>query len=207
MARLVDYEIEFFCKEGIVKDFDPILIRPNSLDFRLGHLIKVEECPINRHAIAYAVECQQEAIANGLKEPHPLYVKVQRKIKETSIFRTIDISHTTEQNPFPVSPKSFLLAATFERLNVSPVMTVDIVLRSTSARKGLNHSLAGLCDSGYQGNPTLELSNLLTWHPVEIWYGMPLGQFLFDIGKQPEKLYAESSGNYQSFTEPTEGKS
>lgn len=202
---LVDHQIREACSQGIVQNYEQKLIRSNSLDFRLGKYIKIERSPVDPDWVNEAIALQQISIQQGFKSPHPQYAELQKLMKR-GVFEEVDLSNTSQWNPYPLPPKSFILAATIEYLNISNGMTIDIVLRSTSARKGINHSLAGLCDSGYQGCPTLELSNLLQWHPVEIWYGMEIGQFLFHENATPEKSYAESSGNYQYQTEPTEAK-
>ena len=59
----------------------------------------------------------------------------------------------------------------------------DLVARlegkSSLGRLGLLiHSTAGFVDPGFEGNLTLELSNLATL-PITIYYGMPIGQISF----------------------------
>ena len=66
------------------------------------------------------------------------------------------------------------------------------------------HSTAGFVDPGFEGNLTLELSNLATL-PITLYEGMPVGQISFMRMDQPvERPYGEEGGNkYQGQAEPT----
>ena len=72
----------------------------------------------------------------------------------------VDISDTTEDNPFMVQPGDFLLAETLEIFNLPNDISAQFVLKSSRARAGFNHMLAGWCDPGWHGSTlTLELKN------------------------------------------------
>lgn len=206
MSHVPDYEIRLLCQQGMVTDYLDKFIRPHSLDFRIkGDSILIEKEPVDPEWYKEAIALQQLNVACGQTEPHPEYVKLRKAIANNT-FQRIDISRTTQWNPWVMAPKDFLLGATLECLNLPKGVTADIVLCSTSARKGLNHSLAGHVDGGYLGNPTIELFNVLQWHPVEIWAGMRVGQFIFDSNDEPDRSYVESSGNYYGDREPMEAK-
>jgi dCTP deaminase len=67
------------------------------------------------------------------------------------------------------------------------------------------HSTAGFVDPGFEGNLTLELSNLATL-PITIYRGMPIGQFSFMRMDRPvEHAYGarEAGSKYQGQAEPT----
>ena len=54
------------------------------------------------------------------------------------------------------------------------------MLKSSRAREGLEHLMAGFCDPGWHGSRlTLELSNARRMHAVAIWPGMKIGQMVF----------------------------
>lgn len=204
--HLADYEIRLHCEQGMVKDYLPEYIRPHSLDFRLGSKIKVEKSPVDPDWYLEAIIAQQRSIIAGGRSPRYQYMKLQEAINAEGMFEDIDISRTTKENPYPMSPGMFILSAPIECLNLPKDITADIVLCSTMARRGLDHSLAGHADAGFYGIPTLEFKSNLQWHPVEIWHGMRIGQFIFDGNNQPHKSYAESSGHYQGDMEPMEAK-
>ena len=54
------------------------------------------------------------------------------------------------------------------------------MLKSSRAREGLQHLLAGWIDPGWHGSVlTLELKNIRQLHPIGIWPGMRIGQVAF----------------------------
>lgn len=113
--------------------------------------------------------------------------------------RTIDISHTTPLNPYLLQPGQFVLAETIELFNLPEHVAAQFVLKSSRAREGLQHMLAGWCDPGWHGSVlTMELKNVRRWHAVPIWYGMPIGQMKFQrMSRTPAKSYAET-GRYNN---------
>lgn len=50
-----------------------------------------------------------------------------------------------------------ILALTVETIHIPPNMAADLKLKTTPARRGLNHTLAGWIDPGYTGKLTLTL--------------------------------------------------
>ena len=88
--------------------------------------------------------------------------------------------------------------------------STDVVARlegkSSLGRLGLLiHSTAGFVDAGWQGNLTLELSNVANL-PVTIYYGMPIGQISFMRMDSPvDRPYgSDAAGSkYQGQEEPT----
>ncbi|MEA2448661.1 MAG: dCTP deaminase, partial [Thermoleophilaceae bacterium] len=86
----------------------------------------------------------------------------------------------------------------------------DLVARlegkSSLGRLGLLiHSTAGFIDAGFQGNITLELSNVANL-PITIYRGMPIGQISFMRMDQPvEHPYGDGAhgSKYQGQAEPT----
>lgn len=60
-----------------------------------------------------------------------------------------------------LAPGQFCLAATKEIFNLPENIAAEVKLRSSWARRGLNHLLAGWCDPGWYGSAlTLEFHNI-----------------------------------------------
>jgi len=64
----------------------------------------------------------------------------------------IDISDRTEEDPYYLAPSEFVLAETIETFNLPDDISAQFVLKSSRAREGLNHLLAGWCDPGWHGS-------------------------------------------------------
>ena len=85
-----------------------------------------------------------------------LYLMVEN-ICDPELIR-VDISGRTEDDPFMLQPGEFCLAETLELFNIPDDISCQFVLKSSRARSGLNHLLAGWCDPGWHGSRlTLEL--------------------------------------------------
>ena len=61
----------------------------------------------------------------------------------------IDISDRTEDEPFMLQAGEFCLAETLELFNLPNDISCQFVLKSSRARTGVNHLLAGWCDPGW----------------------------------------------------------
>ena len=64
----------------------------------------------------------------------------------------IDISDRTEDEPFMLQAGEFCLAETLELFNLPDDISCQFVLKSSRARDGVNHLLAGWCDPGWHGS-------------------------------------------------------
>ena len=110
----------------------------------------------------------------------------------------INIADKTEDDPFMLQPGEFCLAETLELFNLSDDISCQFVLKSSRARSGLNHLLAGWCDPGWHGSRlTLELKNERLHHPIGIWPGLLIGQMVFHRMTPPLKSYRET-GHYNN---------
>lgn len=77
-----------------------------------------------------------------------------------------------------LKPGEFMLASTREYLNMPLDVSAEYKLKSSMAREGINHLMAGWVDAGFHGKLTLEFVN----HDLEaheIWYGKKAGQLIF----------------------------
>ena len=79
----------------------------------------------------------------------------------------------TMEEPYLLVPGQFVLAETLEIFNLPDSICANFALKSSRAREGLSHALAGFADPGWHGSRlTLELHNIRQLHQVAIWPGM-----------------------------------
>ena len=126
-----------------------------------------------------------------------LYLMVEN-ICDPELLR-IDISDRTEDDPFLLQPGEFCLAETLELFNIPDDISCQFVLKSSRARSGLNHLLAGWCDPGWHGSKlTLELKNERLHHALPLYPGLKIGQMVFHaMSNTPMHSYAET-GHYNN---------
>ena len=101
------------------------------------------------------------------------------------------------QGAYLLRPGQFILAETIETFNLPDTIAAQFMLKSSRAREGLEHLMAGYCDPGWHGSKlTLELHNSRQLHPVAIWPGMKIGQMVFhQMSQAPLRSYAQT-GRY-----------
>lgn len=119
----------------------------------------------------------------------------------------LDISWSSESAPYLLQPSHFALAQTQELFNIPNFIAAQFVLKSSRAREGLEHLLAGFCDPGWNGSVlTLELHNSRRLWPVKLWRGMKIGQIVFHrMDNIPDETYAVT-GRYNHDTTVTGSK-
>lgn len=96
-------------------------------------------------------------------------------------------------------PGEVVLASTLEFVRIPHDVACDLKLKSTLGRLWINHSLAGWCDPGFQGDITLELQNLGP-EPFVLEAGRRIAQLIFiRMEESPEVPYGSpgSSSHYQ----------
>lgn len=105
----------------------------------------------------------------------------------------------TMEEPYLLVPGQFVLAETLEIFNLPDSICANFALKSSRAREGLSHALAGFADPGWHGSRlTLELHNIRQLYPVAIWPGMKIGQAIFHkLTQPPLKSYAVT-GRYNN---------
>jgi dCTP deaminase len=114
-------------------------------------------------------------------------------------FVRFDISHNTESDPYWLQPGEFVLAETQETFNLPEDLSAQFVLKSSRARAGYQHMLAGWCDPGWHGSRlTLELKNVRLHHPLPLYPGLRIGQMVFHtMSSVPLNSYADV-GHYNN---------
>jgi dCTP deaminase len=99
-------------------------------------------------------------------------------------------------------PGEVVLASTVEMVRIPRTVACDLKLKSTLGRLWINHSLAGWCDPGFEGNITLELQNLGP-EPFVLEAGRRIAQLIFiRLEDEPEVAYGELAAGLVS--EPLE---
>lgn len=110
------------------------------------------------------------------------------------------IAGHTKEKPFMLQPHEFVLAETVEEFNFPDCVAGQLALKSSRAREGIEHLLAGYIDPGYKGRLTLELQNARSMHAVPLWPGMRIAQIVFHkMSMLPGKSYS-MTGRYQGDT-------
>ncbi len=96
-------------------------------------------------------------------------------------------------------PGQVVLACTQEFVKIPHDVACDLKLKSTLGRLWINHSLAGWCDPGFEGDITLELQNLGP-EPFVLEAGRRIAQLIFiRMESLPDVPYGspDSSSHYQ----------
>lgn len=117
--------------------------------------------------------------------------------EEVSSLLPFSIAGATKEKPFLLYPQQFVLAETVEEFRLPDCIAGQLALKSSRAREGIEHLLAGYIDPGYCGRLTLELQNARALHPVALWPGMRIAQIVFHrMSMLPAKDYSQT-GRYQ----------
>lgn len=126
-------------------------------------------------------------------------VMVEDAVSPQLVHRSI-AGHTQEE-PFLLQPHEFILAETLEEFQLPDCIAGQLALKSSRAREGIEHLLAGYVDPGYRGRLTLELQNARAMHPVALWPGMRIAQIVFHrMSMLPGKDYS-MTGRYYGDTQ------
>ena len=108
--------------------------------------------------------------------------------------------------PFILHPGEFVLGSTFERVELPNDLVARLEGKSSLGRLGLLiHSTAGYVDPGWDGNLTLELSNVANL-PITLYDGMKIGQISFQRLSSPaEVAYGDAriGSKYRGQRDPT----
>lgn len=85
----------------------------------------------------------------------------------------------SDEDPFILHPGEFVLGSTLERIALPDDLVARLEGKSSLGRLGLLiHSTAGFIDAGWDGQITLELSNVASL-PITLYPGMKVGQVSF----------------------------
>jgi dCTP deaminase len=113
-----------------------------------------------------------------------------------------------EAGGYDLKPGEFVLASTREVFNLPDDLACEFKLKSSLARAGLQHAVAGWADPGFHNSVlTLELSNSLRAHWLRLTPGQPIGQLVFFRGEPvpADRSYA-ARGQYCNDRQTTASK-
>lgn len=112
------------------------------------------------------------------------------------------VEHYTERveiaegEAFVLQPGEFALGSTLERVRIPPDLVARVEGRSSIGRLAVVvHATAGFIDPGFEGQITLELSNLGRC-AVKLYPGMRISQIVFHTMSSPaERPYGKERGS------------
>ncbi|QSG03174.1 dCTP deaminase [Natranaeroarchaeum sulfidigenes] len=127
---------------------------------------------------------------------------------EQELEEYVDETVVEPDDEFILHPGDFVLGTTEERVEIPADLIAHVEGRSSLGRLAIVvHATAGLCDPGYKGQITLELSNLGA-APVALEPGMRISQLTFtELSSPAERPYgAERGSKYQDQSGPQASK-
>lgn len=109
-----------------------------------------------------------------------------------------DDEHFSDE--IPLAPGEFILASTIERFNLPRNISACFHMKSSMARRGLSHMMAGHCNPGWTNSTlTLELKNDTAFTGLILRPGMVVGQMVFYKHEEvPEEMSYQNRGKYNN---------
>ena len=160
-----DIKAEMAAGRIVIEPLEAQDIQPASVDVRLGSSFRVFQN--TTHAYIDPAEDQSE------------------------LTRAVEVP---DGGQFVLHPGQFVLGTTLERIAVPDDILGKLEGKSTLGRLGLMiHSTAGYVDPGWDGEITLELSNVATL-PIILHPGMRIGQMSFERMSSPAERPYGSAG-------------
>ena len=144
-------------------------------------------------------ELRQWAQNGGIEPYEPDNINpasVDLRIAPQYIF--LNSGNKAESDAILLLPGAPILATTIEYVRIPPDCAAVLYLKSSMARKGLDHALAGFVDPGFEGELTMELH---AHRPLILHAEQRVIQLvLYRLSSPAEKPYA---GRYQGQRGPT----
>ena len=182
MSVLCDSTIQKLIEDGLIDfdqsdtDFDTVKsqINPNTMDLTLGRFIQ------------WPKE-NQEPILFGKKYNADAYWDLRTVMPDEGVLLT---------------PGDVFLGCTREYFRVPSKICGQVFTKSSLGRVFINHMMAGVIDSGFEGTITLELRNDGK-HNIIIPYGTRVVQIQFlSLDELPERDYSQRKSRYLRQTKP-----
>lgn len=98
--------------------------------------------------------------------------------------------------PYTLQPGEFVLLSSREYFNIPEYMEAQVQLKSSRAREGYEHLLAGYIDPGFSGNITLEVKNVKRYGTLPLVASMRLCQIRFMKVDMPCRKSYKETGHY-----------
>ena len=134
----------------VIEPLDRTHIQPSSVDLRLDHRFLV----FRNHTMPV--------------------IDVKSDLSDLT-----DSVEAADDHPLILHPGEFILGSTLERVVLPDDLVARLEGKSSLGRLGLLiHSTAGFVDAGFDGQITLELSNVANL-PITLYPGMKIGQISF----------------------------
>ncbi len=134
----------------IIEPYDEAAIQPSSVDLRLDHRFIV----FRNHTMGH--------------------IDLKANLESLT-----DMVEASDDDPFILHPSEFVLGSTAERVAIPADLVGRIEGKSSLGRLGLLiHTTAGFVDAGWDGQLTLEFSNVSSL-PITLYPGMKIGQISF----------------------------
>lgn len=167
---------------GVIRNVEPEDINAASIDITLGRKI-LKEDPTLDDAVLHKI--------TSLRERQGLQM----------------VERSCEVN-FLLYPGQFILAQSQQEFYLPDDISAEYKLKSSMARIGINHALAGWCDAGWHGSVlTLELMNVTKNHIIELREGDKIGQMIFFHHREvPKDRSYAARGRYNGDKETTGAK-
>lgn len=115
-------------------------------------------------------------------------------------FVDLELDKRFRSNIITLSPGDAILATTLEYIKMPTNRVGVLYLKSSLARQGLDHALAGFVDPGFEGQLTMELHS---HRPVRLRPGQRIVQLVLYECYKPTRPY---NGRYQGQKGPTRAK-
>ncbi|WP_110206938.1 dCTP deaminase [Nocardioides daejeonensis] len=164
-----------------IEPYDPAMVQPSSIDFRLDRFFRVFE----NHRYPHIDPAADQSDLTRMVEP-------------------------MGDEPFILHPGEFVLGSTYEVVTLPDDIAARVEGKSSLGRLGLlTHATAGFVDPGFSGHVTLELANVATL-PIKLYPGMKVGQLcFFRLSSPAQHPYgSEKYGSrYQGQRGPTPSRS
>jgi dCTP deaminase len=172
-----DIRAEIAAGRVVIDPFTPEAVQPSSVDLHLDRSFRV------------------------FRNSRYPYIDVRDEQPELT-----ELVEIGGDEPFILHPGEFVLGSTLERVALPDDLVARLEGKSSLGRLGLLiHSTAGYVDPGWDGNLTLELSNVANL-PITLYDGMKIGQISFQRLSSPvEVAYGDArlGSRYRGQTGPT----
>jgi dCTP deaminase len=172
-----DIRAEITAGRIVIDPFVPEAVQPSSIDLHLDRRFRV------------------------FKNSRYPYIDVREEQAELT-----ELVEITGDEPFILHPGEFVLGSTLERVALPNDVVARLDGKSSLGRLGLLiHSTAGFVDPGWDGNLTLELSNVANL-PITLYDGMKIGQISFQRMSSPVEVgYGDArlGSRYRGQRDPT----
>ncbi len=172
-----DIRAEIVAGRIVIDPFTPEAIQPSSIDLHLDRRFRVFR--------------------------NSRYPYIDVRADQPELTELVEISG---DDPFILHPGEFVLGSTLERVELPNDLVARLEGKSSLGRLGLLiHSTAGYVDPGWEGNLTLELSNVANL-PITLYDGMKIGQISFQRLSSPAEVgYGDAriGSKYRGQRDPT----